>query len=234
MLEGQFSDMQSKLQSELKTNGVTPETLVDSLTQLPIALRAEYLKFVFDNLEMLERADSIRKIFHHLNLHFTFVDHALLGHMIKKFGSAELKQEMSCYSKAVQVFIDETTVQQLLDHWHGKHEIPPHFEKLQAVIGADPCSYTLRQVDNLRRKFCSEVKLSETVLVLIGVGKTNSFIIRWAVSSVCLTRLKSAIGDLKVFYQSEMIFSITLGRERLYSIAVSQHLSTVVVSMHVA
>ena len=156
--------MQRRLLSEMKTNSeVSPETLVDSLTLLPISLRAEYQKFVFENLRTLEKAESVREIFHHLNLHFTFVDYKLLEYLIEEYGSPTLKQEMSAYTQRVQIFMNETTIQQLIDHWPGQRDIPPHCEELRAVIDGDPRKYTLRQLDNLRRKVCSVTMLSETI-----------------------------------------------------------------------
>ena len=199
---------------------LSPAILVNSLTLLPIALRTEYQKFVSENLKTLEKAESIEEIFHHLNLHFTFIDYRLLEHLIKKYGSKQLKRNMSAYARAIQVFLDETTVQQLMDHWPGRRDIPPHFEELIAVIDEDPCTYTLRKLDNLRKKFCSETRLSEIVLVLIGVGKKCSFTLSWGVPSIFVPQLKSVISSLRSFYQGEHIFSVTVGRQRLYSIAV--------------
>ena len=221
MLEKQFSSMQRKLLSELTTNSeISPETLVDSLTLLPVALRTEYHKFVFDNLDTLESAASIRKIFRHINLHFTFIDHGLMGHLIGEFGSEQLRRDMSAYSVKMKSFLSQTTVLQLMDHWPGRRDIPPHFEELMAVIDGDPSTYTLQQLDDLRRRLCSETRLSETIFVLIGVGKKNSFVVRWVFPSIFVPRLKSVISSLRSFYQREHIFSVTVGRQRLYSIAV--------------
>ena len=225
MLEKQFSSMQRRLQSEIKTNSeVSPETLVDSLTLLPISLRAEYQKFVFDNLKTLEKAESIREIFHHLNLHFTFIDYRLLEFLIDEYGSRRLKQDMSVYTGKVAVFMDETTVQQLMDHWPGRRDIPPHFEELRAVIDEDPGTFTLRRLDNLRKEFCSEVRLFETVLILKRFARKNSFVVCWVVPSIFVPQLKSVMSRLRSFYQREHIFSVTVGTQRLYSIAVRDNL----------
>jgi hypothetical protein len=212
----------------MKTNSeVSAEILVDSLTLLPISLRAEYQKFVFENLQTLERAESIREIFHHLNLHcFTFIDYRLLEFLVDEYGSRRLKQDMLAYTRKVGVFMDKTTVQQLMDHWPGRRDIPPHFEELRAVIDRDPKTYTLRELDDLRKRVCSETRLSETILVLIGVGRKNSFIVCWVVPSIFVPRLKSVISSLRSFYQREHIFSVTVGTQRLYSIAVRDSILT--------
>ena len=140
---------------------------------------------------------------------------------MEEFASRRLKKEMAVYVQKVQLFLEQTTVEQLIGRWHSQHEIPPHFERLTAVIDEDPRTYTLRQVDDLRKRFCSEVSLKETVLIFIRLGRRNSFLITWAVPSILAPRLKSVISTLTSFYQREHILSVTLGSQRLYSIAVS-------------
>ena len=222
MLEKEFLHLQRRTSSELSANAqITMEILIESLTSLPIALRSEYQSFIFGNLETLERADSIRKVFHHLNSHFTFINYGLLAHIIDDLGSNELKSDMSKYIEAVKIFINQTTVQELMDHWPGVREIPPHFEELKAVIDKDPSSYTLRQLDNLQKKFCNTIMVSETTLILIGIKRTSSFLLNWIIPTVCLPLLKSVIRELSTFFQVEQIYSLTHGGQRLYSMAVN-------------
>ena len=201
---------------------MTPEILIESLTLLPIALRSEYQSFILRNLETLERADSIRKIFHRLNPHFTFIDYGLLEHIINEFGSKQLKSDMSEYVETVQTFIDQTTVLELMDHWPGVSEIPPHFEELRVMIDEDPSLYTLRQLDDLRKRFCSKTRLYETVLILIGIKKRSSFVLSWIIPSICLPEFKSVIGKLSGnFFHIEQIYSLTYGGQPLYFMAVN-------------
>ena len=231
-LERQFSSLQRRLSSELNANSeVSPEILLESLTLLPIALRSEYEKFVIENLQTLEKADSIRKLFHHLNPHFSFIDYHLVEYLVEEFGSEQLQEDMSAYVKLVQIFYDEMTVQQLMDYWPGRRDIPPHFEELSAVIDEDPGTYTLRKLDNLRKEFCSEIRLFETVLILKRFGRKNSFVVRWVFPSIFVPQLKSVISSLRRFYRRKHIFSVTVGRQRLYSIAVRDSILTSVPMM---
>ena len=226
-LEKQFFSLQRRLSSELNANSkLSPKLLLESLTLLPIALRSEYQQFVLENLPTLKKADTIHEIFIHLNPHFSFIDYHLVEFLVEEFASMRLKRDMSVYVEAVQVFLDETTVLQLMDHWPAQCEIPPHFEKLRVVIDEDPSNYTLRQLDDLRKRFCSQIRLSEIILVLIGVGRKNSFIVCWVVPSIFVPQLKSVISSLRSFYQREHIFSVTVGRQRLYSIAVRDSILT--------
>ena len=217
-LEEWFSDLKGKLLSELNTNQtISPQTILGSLAMLPMSLQAEYKKYVMENLSTLAAANSVTVMFVHLSFNFTFIDHGLLEHLIKKFSSDQLKQNMSAYAAEIQLFLDETTVAQLGDYWPGEQEFPPHFEKLLMMIDKDPGKCSLRMVNNLRKRFCRETQLSEVVFVLIGIGKANSFIILFMVPSVLGPRLVESVGGVDdSFYQRECIISISLNQHQLY------------------
>ena len=210
-LEKQFSSLQRQLSSELNANSeVSPAVLLlESLTLLPDQLQLEYHRLVLKNLSTLKSAENI---FNFLSLHISFIDYHLIKYHIEKFGSVQLQEDMSAYIKLVQVFYDETTVQQLMDHWPGRGDIPPNFEELRVVINEDPGTYVLQRLDNLQKEFCSEIRLFETVLILKRfVKKNNLFVICWVVPSMCVLQLKSVISSLGSFCQKEHISSVTVG-----------------------
>ena len=224
-LESQFSSLRSRLTSELeeKKDKESLEELLDSLTFLPIALRAEYSKNIAAKMEIFEQGGcNIRKIFRHLKDLLSFIDYRLLQFLIEEFGSEQLQKDMAAYDIAAQAFLNETTVEQLRVHWPAEREIPPDMEELRMVIDKPPNEYTLQQLDQLRKGFCSKIRLYTTVLVLLGVGKKNSFLVRWAIPSIFVPELKLVIGSLVNFYAQHDIWSVTLCNQRLYSIAVSK------------
>ena len=186
-----------------------------------MALRAEYEEAISTKMETFEKDSKISQIFRHLSDLLSFIDYKLLQFLVEEFGSKELQEEMTVYVEMMEAFFDETTIEQLMPHWPGRRKNTPDLEELKMKIDKDPSKYTLRQLDELRKKFCTEVRLYQTVLVLIGVGKCNSFLITWAVPSIFVPRLKSVISTLTSFYQGEHILSVTLGSQRLHSIAVS-------------
>ena len=217
-LEKWFLGLQKRLLAEMKAKkDVTTETLLESLTILPTELQMEYRDFLEEKLPTLEQVGSVSKIFSRVSLHFTFIDYGLLQHLSDEFGSEDLKQEMVAFVEAMQVFLDETTVQQLMDHWPGRNDIPPNFKELRAVIDEDPSTYSLRKLDDLRRRFCSESKLSRIIFVLVSVKKGNSFIMVLMVPSILVPWVMesvSGVGDS--FYQSEHITSVSVSQKQLY------------------
>ena len=217
-LEEWFSDLKDKLLSEMKSNqAVSPQTILGSLAILPLPLQAEYKKYVMENLSTLATAPSVTVMFVYLSFNFTFIDYGLLEHLMKKFGSYQLKQDMSSYVEEINVFLDETTVAQLGVHLPGQQELPPHFDKLLMKIDKDPGKCSLRMLNELRKRFCSEVHLSEIVCILKGIGKVNSFLVIFMVPSVLGPKLVESIGGVDDgFYQRECITSISLNLQQIY------------------
>ena len=218
-LDKSFTDLKKRLLTEMKANAdITTETLLESLTwSLPLELQTVYKPYLDEKLPTLEKLGTIREICSRLGLFFTFLDYHLLQYLVEEFGSELLKQDMSAYAGEIQVFLNETTVQQVKDHLPGRHKLPPNFEKLQMVIEQNPGSYSLRRLDNLRKQFCSETQLSEIVFVLIGIGKANSFLVVFMVPSILGPRLMESVGRIDdCFYQRECIISISLNQQQLY------------------
>ena len=217
-LEEWFSKLKTQLLSEMNASQtVSPQTILGALAMLPLSLQAEYKKYVMENLSTLAAASSVTMMFVHLSFNFTFIDHGLLEHLIKTFGSSQLKRDMSAYAEEIQVFLDETTVSQLGEHWPGRQDLPPHFDKLLMTIDKDPGKCSLRMVNDLRKRFCSEVHLSEVVFVLIGIGKANSFLVVLMIPSILGPRLvESILGVDDSFYLRECIIAVSLNQRQLY------------------
>ena len=211
-----FLRLKKTLLKELKADEVTSEVLLDSLSILPTELQTEYGTYIKEKLQGLETV-PVSQIFRQLSLHITFLDHALLQHLIDEFGSEQLKKDMSAYDGDIQVFLDETTIVEVQDHLPGQQELPLHFDKLQMMIDKDPGKCSLRMVNNLRKRFCNETQLSEIIFVLIGIGKTNSFVLIFMVPSVLGPTIISSISRVDdSFYQRECVVSISLNQQQLY------------------
>ena len=98
--------------------------------------------------------------------------------------------------------------------WPGQREIPSGFSKLHAKINEDPSKYTLYELDQLRKRFCSEIKLTDIVLVLIGLETSNSFIAEWLVSSTLVPQLIDSIRELNFgFY---LILKMTVDEKQVF------------------
>ena len=137
--------------------------------------------------------------------------------MITKFGSAGLKSKMALYIEDVKVFMKETTVHDLIDHWGGCEVSDLNYGKLKAKFKDDPMTYTLERLNKFRRKFCSQVRLSEFIFCLISLESTESFFATWIIPAAIIPELSEAIQQLdKCFYEEEHIVSIFVDQKQLH------------------
>ena len=216
-LESQFRLLHGMLLTELEERRTPVSKLLHSLNLLPAGIRPQYKSTITELFPDLRRETRISDVFYHLSPLVDFLSYDLLKYIIEEFGSNTLKVKMKTYSDEVLKFVKETTVKQLMDVWTGHQEIPPHFSKLRAKIDEDPTTYTLYQLDQLRRRFCGGVKLTDVVLVLIGLEATNSFIAEWLVPSTLMPHLMESSRGLEFgFYLRERILKMTLDEKQIF------------------
>ena len=162
---------------------------------------------------------GIREAFYHLSPLIDFLSCGLLNYIIGEFGSNTLKVMMKSYNVDLIRFMKETTVKQLMDVWLGQQDIPPNFSKLRAKLDQDPTSYTLYELDRLRRQFCGAVRLTEIVLVLIGLESANSFVAEWIVPSAIIPLLIEFAKKLDSgYYLHERILMMTVDEKQIFAI----------------
>ena len=216
-LDGQFRHLHERILAELEDTKVPLSKLIHSLTLLPPELTLEYKKAIDNKLRDLRREAVVDDFFYHLNPLINFLSYGLLKHIIDQFGSDTLKMEMNEYSEDVVQFMKKTTVKQLMDYWPGQQEIPPNFLKLQAKIDEDPTTYTLYQLDQLRKRYCCVLKLTDLVFVIIGLETTNSFIVEWLVPSALVPKLVESARNLDGgFYLRERILRVVVGEKQIF------------------
>ena len=221
-LEKLFLNLKKRLSVEMRAKAITTDMLLDSLTNLPLELQAEYRDYVEEKLEEFMELETVSKIIFKLNLHLNcFIDYSLLEHLIKEFGSDPLKEDMLAYVEKLQCFLEETNVLQLKDHLRyspDQEKLPLNFSVLEMKFEEDPSTFSLRKLDDLRRDFCQNTRLSKMVVTLIGVRKVNSFIVMWKVPSVVTPKLIESIHAMdKSLFKRENVSYVSLNDQELYS-----------------
>ena len=211
-LEDQFNNLRTRIMNELSRPDITVQVLLNQLTGLPLSLRREYEPSIAKRMRRMRTETQVNELFIiHLNPLTSFIDYGLVEYVIKKFGSDALKKDMRSYCGEIIVFMKETTIKQLIDHLPGQTEIPPKFSLIKAKIGRNASECTLEELNTIRKRFCSEVKLSEIVFHLVAVVESNSFIVRWLVPSALIDDVVKSIRNVDhSFYQEFKITSLIL------------------------
>ena len=215
-LEDRFDSLRTQIISELSARReITVQKLLDTLTSLPLSLKKEYESSINKHIPIFSyymRAETqINELFIRLNPLLSFIDYSLIEFFIKKYGSDALKKDMRSYCSEMKIFMKETTIKQLINYFPGQPEIPPKFSLIEAKIGRDASKCTLEHLNNIRKRYCCEVKLSEIVFHLVAVLDSNSFIVRWIIPSALVSDIMKSTGNIKQnLYQECKITSFTL------------------------
>ena len=216
-LESQFRQLHESLIIELEEKRVSITKLLCFLTLLPIEIRLEYKSAISEMFPDLRRESTISDLFYHLSPLVDFLSFGLLKYITDVFGSDNLKKKMVSYSNSIQAFMKKTTVKQLMDVWPGQQDIPPNYSKLRAKLDEHPLKYSLYDLDQLRKRFCSGVKLTDIVLVLIGLETANSFIVEWLIPSALIPQLMESVKKLEFgFYLRERILKMTVDEKQIF------------------
>ena len=218
-LEEQFDCLHERLVTELSEGGTSVDQVLLALTKLPLKFRKEYESTIQSMLPELEKKKVIQNLFCYLNPLFTFIDYELLQHLVSKFGSQGLKQEMTSYTEKVQSFKKVTTISELIACWPGL-EVPQFdHKKLRAKFADDPKSYTLEKLDYFRNRFYNKVRRSEFVAesILMLLEPANSFIAVWFLPTAVVQELTEAISHMDgTFFETERILELSLDEQTLY------------------
>lgn len=221
-LERRFRQIHERILSELEHRGISVSVLLNLLTVIPTGLRQEYKMSIQEVFPDLRREAAIREAFYHLSPLIDFLSCSLLNFIIDEYGSNTLKGMMKSYNDDLIRFMKETTVKQLMDVWSAQQpeHIPPYFSKLRAKLDQDPTTCTLYKLDQLRRRFCVAVRLTDIVLVLIGLESTNSFIAEWIMPSALIPLLMEFSKKLSSEYHDlhEQILEMTVDEIHIFPI----------------
>ena len=196
---------------------------------LPIAFRKEYGSSIQQILPAAKESDGQNKCVVTSNAFlpfsplFVFIDYDLLNHMIVKFGSVELINEMALYIEDIRLFMKETKVGDLIDHWGGCEVSDLNYAKLKAKFRDDPMTYTLERLNKFRRRICSQVRLSEFIFCLIALESAESFFATWIIPAVIIPELSESIKQLnKDFFEEEHIILLFVDQKQLYPSVISK------------
>ena len=217
-LDNQFIILHQRFCTELKdSKSVSTFELLHALTLLPTTLKNEYESSIQEELPKLEVVSSVTTLILRLSPLFSFIDYGLLEHLVEKFGSDSLKTDMKAYAGQVEVFCSETTVGDLINHWPGRQDLIENLSTIKAKLDLDPAQCKLEELNNIRRRFFSQLRLSHMICALVAVKEASSFFVVWGIPSSIIPELMEAAGRIDTkFYQEEKIITLTVDEKQLY------------------
>ena len=204
---------------------VDPGDVRAHLTLLDSMLLKEASAIVDTVSDKLETKGTLTK-FPNSSL-WNFMDYHLMEYIIEKFGSEDLKSDMTQYKRDLLTFENGTTIFQLIQIW----DFAPKDDPTATVkIDKDPKCVTVSELDMLRKKFCGEFwprlsKYASHVLhnckLMIG---HSCFILTWSFHSGIRSQLeeKARKAQCHGFFVRNKVLSFSIGNEEVYNVIKNQ------------
>lgn len=215
-----FEDIQFTMLNLFEENGIVYKQLKRAVSTYPrqVQLRG------FETLKRVSGMD-FEDIFSLWNteLVWSFLDFTLLEHIVMRFGSDNLKDQMRQYSYKLQDFRKRTTVYRLIEAWPSL-EPPQDYEGCEKAIltlneNAREC--TLEKLEVLRKRASAKLKrynLSEAALVLFEV-KPGSITLVWLLHNNTVQGFKEAFREciaMGEFFGENNITKLVLAEEEIF------------------
>lgn len=236
-----FTQLQLTARHELELKYNSVQVIKDELTVMPSVIMKEHQKFVMAMSKRVKPFPSLTLFFQYLNLNcWNFFEYKVLSYLIKCNCSDNLKTKMVRYEHDMQDFKQTTTVKNFIKYGQPRicpkpRTLPPRFKKLVLTKCIDPDTYTLAELDGIRMKICSQLKLSECALQLYSI-KYNCIIVEWIFPEEITEILSYFLSDTnsQELLQSHYVERIIIDEDSLNSVSSLHNIVRLVLCSDVA
>ena len=97
-----------------------PSNFLFCVSNLPVSARNQHRSFIEEKLMNIPPPVNLVKIWSTLNLYWDFLNYGFLEHVINKFGSENLKQQMQEYISELHTFKQRTRLFDFIESWSCK------------------------------------------------------------------------------------------------------------------
>ena len=150
------------------------------ILELPFSVREENEKFFNRNNTEINKATTFDELFTCLSTYWSYLNHSLLGGIILRYGTEELKDNIKAFSRGVDEFRSVITVEVFQEIEPSPRVDPPAGFEEFVTKHALSLTSTLEDIECIRHKFCEKFHLHKFAFYLVRVLK-GSVLITWLV-----------------------------------------------------
>ena len=171
--------------------------------------------YLMDQQPTLQRDVSVNisQIFFNSDFPISLIDFRMLTVVIELFGSDCLRRVMESYCRFMSIFVNGSTLEQLIDLLPIQLRVPEDFLEAECKIIGEPFEYGLEKLLEFQTKFCSMVNIDKVCFVMGKVGKkiSGSFLVSWCIPSAAVSYIVKLTRNISPsFYEEYKIASLTL------------------------
>ena len=197
-LEDEFfklkSDMRASLSDREKQDRNFLERFCDFLLDLPVAKRVIHVKFFRESEDEILEAKNIRKVFAILGRYCSYSNYDIIVHVIKKYGSVELKARMIKYCDSIKKFEVSTIVAIYLKaiSAHPGGEICKRFDRMAVKINKSINECTLHEIRQLKEAIAENASVHWYSMYIESVAESSVLVVL-CVHSACTKQVYAAM-----------------------------------------
>ena len=192
------------------------EKLYGWLVALDVSRKHVHREFIDNHLMNIHQGTTFSNLWGNLGKYCNFLNFDLLEHVINKFGSKDLKQEMDSYECDLQSFRKATRLRDFIDCWPVRGQSPPEKELRDFVtkMKHDWDNCTLEHLENLKGVITRKFFL---IPLLLKEIKDGCIVITWLIPTPFVKALQEVIESTSSeFFLEQKIETITIDGEVCY------------------
>ena len=196
-LERRFADIQTAARKGLEGREGAVELVIDKLTAMYVEKKdRSTIKRIIKRKEPFQ---NLREFFFCLTKRWNFLEYHTLKELILQMCSGKLKKEVKAYVEDVQIFQRNTTIAEFIKYRRylaKERRIPDSYIKFKTEHKIRTDTYTLADLEKLRKQTSDHVKLSDFALQIHTIT-ANCIIVEWIIP-------EEIVEILCLFYSSEV------------------------------
>ena len=202
-----------------------PSDFLFRITYLPVSARSLHRSFIKNELGNIPPPVTFEKIWPILNAYWDFLNYGFLEHVIHKFGSAELKQDMQEYVVDLCRFKQKTRLCDFIKSWPCRDYRQPErsLKKLVIKMQHEWSQCTLQDVESFRKALVHKFFLEEFDILLHNAER-GCVCVTWLTSPSIATLLQQNLANIETeFIKKYSIDTVTIDGQNVYFTAVKKY-----------
>lgn len=141
------------------------------ITLLPVALKAQHLRWFMDHIPQVSRATCTEEIFELLNTYWSILHTSLVHYIVKNYGDEEVKAKLKEFEKDVDAFRRTTPIYIFWRVWPDMElkEVPTDIMELVRKHRQDWPRASLEDLEKFRNTGFIKYSLPELALMIKSV-----------------------------------------------------------------
>ena len=233
--EGKFHSLKDEACQEVSRN-MEPSDFISHVTVL-----TQHRSFIEEKLSNIQPPVTFENIWSILNLYWDFLNYEFLEHVIERFGSEDLKQQMRHYVEELSSFKQTTQLCDFIKSWLHRDDGPPEhtlkkmvvkmrlkwylctLQDMESFKNAVVDKFSLKAYDILFRKAEGEgVYVTWFPLEVYDILQTaelegRDVCITWLTSSSIATLLQQNMANMETeFFKKHNVDAVTIDGQDVY------------------